>query len=460
MQALRRFTMLDAPGLTPYLVSRALTMFGATMAPVALAFAVLMSDRPASFLGLVLAAQTAPQLLFILVGGAVGDRAPRKLILVSTNLVMAGCQAGTATLIVLDHVSLVPMMALQALWGTARAFFTPANTGVVPDLVRPERIQDATALVTLSRSVASIGGPAAAGGLLLFCDAGYVVLIDTFLFLGGALLLSRLPLSRPQGRPEESLRESLIGGWREFAGRSWVWANVGGFAFYQGLILPTMFVIGPALAAGEGGMGSTGWAVVLVAQGVGAVLGGLLLMWWRPRLPLAACNLLVGLESLFLFAMAGSSRVEWVALMALIGSIGVTMSDGLWLSTLQREIPDEALSRVSSYEWLGSLAFNPLGMAATGLVLEAASPVTIILTVAVLNLGVRAAVMLSPGVRRIRNVSEEKLPSGDSPGTAGKTPDSTAVTAVTATDTDGSEVGSDVGRSDAAGGAAASSALR
>lgn len=459
MQALRRFTMLDVPGFTPYLVSRALTMFGATMAPVALAFAVLDADHPASFLGLVLAAQTAPQLLFILVGGAVGDRAPRKLILVSTNLVMAGCQAGTAALIVLGHVSLVPMMALQALWGTARAFFTPANTGVVPDLVRPERIQDATALVTLSRSLASIGGPAAAGGLLLLCDAGYVVLIDTLLFLTSALLLSRLPLSRPQGRPEESLRESLVGGWREFAGRSWVWANVAGFGFYQGLILPTMFVIGPALAAGEGGMGSTGWSAVLVAQGVGAVLGGLLLMWWRPRRPLAACNLLVGLESLFLFAMAGSSRVEWVALTALIGSIGVTMADALWLSTLQREIPDETLSRVSSYEWLGSLALNPLGMAATGLVVEVASPVTITLTVAVLNLGVRAAVMLAPGVRRIHNASEENLPSGDGPDTAGKNPDSTAVSVADA-DADVTAAGPDAGRSDAAGGAAASSALR
>ncbi|MFJ3303942.1 MFS transporter [Streptomyces sp. NPDC086549] len=414
MQTLRRITMYDIPGFTPYLVARALTMFGATMAPVALAFAVLGAGRSASFLGLVLAAQTTPQLLFILVGGAVGDRAPRKLILVSTNLVMAGCQAGTATLLVLGHVSLVPMMALQALWGTARAFFTPANTGVVPDLVRPERIQDATAMVTLSRSVASIGGPAAAGGLLLVWDAGYVVLIDTFLFLAGAALLGRLPLTRPQGRPEESLRQSLVAGWREFASRSWVWANVAGFGFYQGLILPSMFLVGPVLAAGEGGMGSTGWSVVLVAQGVGAVLGGLLLMWWRPQRPLLACNLLVGLESLFLFALAGTSRVEWVALLALIGSIGVTMSDALWLSTLQREIPGEALSRVSSYEWLGSLALNPLGMAATGLVLASTSPVTIVLVVALLNLVVRAAVLLAPGVRRIRNVSAADRPAEDS----------------------------------------------
>ncbi|WP_433386901.1 MFS transporter [Micromonospora sp. KLBMP9576] len=411
MPASHRFAMHDMPGFAPYLVARTLTMFGATMAPVALAFAVLGADRSASFLGFVLAAQTAPQLLFILIGGAVGDRAPRKLILVTTNLVMAGCQAGTAVLLVLGQVDLVPMMALQALWGTARAFFTPANTGVVPDLVRPERIQDATALVTLSRSAASIGGPATAGGLLLVWDAGYVVLIDTLLFLAGALLLSRLPLTRPSGRPEESLRQSLVTGWREFASRSWVWATVASFGFYQGLILPAIFLVGPVLAAGEGGMGPTGWSVVLVAQGVGAVLAGILLMWWRPRRPLLACNLLVGLESLFLLAMIGTSRVEGVALLALIGSVGVTMADALWLSTLQREIPAAALSRVSSYEWLGSLALYPLGMAVTGLVLAAISPTAIVLAVAMLNLVVRAAVLLAPGVRQVRNVSAADPPT-------------------------------------------------
>ncbi|MGW7411289.1 MFS transporter [Streptomyces sp. NPDC054863] len=406
MQALRRLSMLDVPGFTPYLASRMLTMFGATMAPVALAFAVLGAGQSASFLGLVLAAQTAPQLLFILVGGAVGDRASRKLILVSTNLVMALSQAGTAALIVSGHVDLPLMMGLQAVWGTARAFFTPANTGVVPDLVRPERIQDATALVTLSRSIASIGGPAAAGGLLLIWDAGYVVLIDTFLFLISAALLVRLPLTRPANRPDESLRKSLVGGWREFASRSWVWSTVASFGFYQGMILPAIFLVGPVLAAAEGGMGPSGWAVVLVAQGVGAVLGGLLLMWWRPARPLLVCNLLVGLESLFLFALAGTSHMELVAVLALIGSAGVTMSDALWLSTLQREIPSEALSRVSSYEWLGSLALNPLGMALTGLLVTAADPMAIVAGVAVLNIAVRGAVMLAPGVRQIRNAPE------------------------------------------------------
>jgi MFS family permease len=90
MDWLRRKAMLDVPGFAPYLVARALAMFGSTMAPVALAFAVLDVTGSASSLGLVLAAQTLPQILFLLVGGAVGDRAARKRVLVASNLVM-GC---------------------------------------------------------------------------------------------------------------------------------------------------------------------------------------------------------------------------------------------------------------------------------------------------------------------------------------------------------------------------------
>ncbi|MFF8842744.1 MFS transporter [Streptomyces sp. NPDC015127] len=420
--------MLDIPGFMPYLTARGLTMFGSTMAPVALAFAVLDAAESASFLGLVLAAQTAPQLVFLLVGGAVGDRASRKHILVVTNVVMAVCQGSTAALLVLGHVNLVLVMVLQAVWGTARAFFTPANTGVVPDLVPAERIQDATALVTLSRSIASIGGPAAAGGLLLVWNPGYIVLGDALLFLVSAVLIAKLPLSRPTAAPEESLRQSLVTGWREFAGRSWVWSMVSSFGFYQGLVRPAIFVVGPVMAAEEGGMGAVSWGMVLAVQGVGSVVGGLLLFWWRPARPLLVSTLLVGLDSLFLLALATTSRLEPVAVVALLGATGVTMADALWLSTLQREIPSDALSRVSSYEWLGSLALNPLGMAVTGMLVAVVGPEAILVAVALANFAVRGAVLLVPGVRRIRNVppggaeqrTQDKAPASDAPGTTSK----------------------------------------
>lgn len=411
--------MLGIPGITPYLTARALAMFGSSMVPVAIAFAILDARQSPSFLGLVLAAQTAPQLLLILVGGVVGDRSSRKVILVVTSLMMAVCQAGTAALLVLGHVDLVLMMVLQAVYGTARAFFTPANTGVVPDLVPAGRIHDATALVTLSRSIASIGGPATAGGLLVVWDPGYVVLVDGLLFLVSTALLMRLPLARHVERPEETLLSSLVTGWREFSGRSWVWSMVASFGFYQGCILPAIFLVGPILAAKEGGMGAAGWGFVLAAQGVGASLGGLLLLRWRPQHPLLASTVLVGLESLLLFAMAMTSHLYVVALVALVGSAGVTMADALWLSTLQREIPSESLSRVSSYEWLGSLAFNPLGMALTGLLVVTASPELILITVAVANLAVRGLVSLAPGVRLIRSEVSKVSVEDSSEGSRG-----------------------------------------
>ncbi|MFD5464475.1 MFS transporter [Kitasatospora sp. NPDC127059] len=400
MQTLRRKAMFDVPGFPFYLLSRALNMFGATMAPVALAFAVLHATGSASSLGLVLAAQTAPQVLFLLVGGAVGDRA-RRTVMIATNLVMAGSQACTALLLVLGHPDLVLLMALQAVWGTARAFFTPANTGVVPDLVPVDRIHDANVLITLSRSVTAICGPAAAGSLLLLWNPGYIVLGDAVFFLVSAALLARLPLRPPVAAAKESLRESLVAGWREFAGRNWVWSMVSSFGFYQGVVRPAVYVVGPVLAVGEDGMGATAWGLVVAAQGIGALLGSLLLFWWRPARPLLASNLLVGLDSLFLLALTMATGVGPVAAVALLGAAGVTMSDALWHSTLQREVPAEVMSRVSSYDWIGSLALNPLGMAVTGLLVPVVGPTAVLVTAAVANLVVRGLLVLAPDVRRM-----------------------------------------------------------
>ncbi|GAB3162212.1 MFS transporter [Microbispora hainanensis] len=401
MHELRRRAMLDVPGFSSYLLSRSLNMFGASMAPVALAFALLRTTGSASTLGLVLAAQTVPQVLLLVVGGAIGDRAPRKTIMIATNLGMAFSQAATAVLLISRNADLVLLLILQALWGIGRAFFTPANTGVVPDLVPAERIQDATALVTLSRSIAFICGPAVAGGLIVVWNPGFVVLGDALLFLVSAALLTRLPRRQPTAEAEESLRQSLVTGWREFAARSWVWSMVSSFGFYQGIVRPAIFVIGPVLAAGEDGIGASAWGLVIAAQGVGSVLGSLLLFWWRPSRPLLVSNLIVCLDSLFLLGLALAFGFEPLAVLALLGAIGVTVADALWLSTLQREIPSDALSRISSYEWIGSLALNPLGMAATGLLVTVVRPTTILVIAAVANIVVRALVMIAPGVRKI-----------------------------------------------------------
>ncbi|MEV5601822.1 MFS transporter [Streptomyces sp. NPDC052299] len=417
MEMLRRKAMLDVAGFPPYLLSRALNMFGATMAPVALAFAVLHTSDSASSLGLVLAAQTAPQVILLLVGGAAGDRTSRKALMIATNLVMACTQASTAALLVTGHADLFLLIPLQALWGTARAFFTPANTGVVPDLVPADRIQDATALVTLSRSIAFICGPAVAGALIVVWNPGYIVLGDALFFVISAALLTRLPLKRSTAPAKESLRQALATGWREFTGRSWVWSMVSSFGFYQGVVRPAIFVVGPFLAAGKEGMGATAWGLVIAAQGVGALLGSLVLFWWRPARPLLVSNLLVGLDSLFLIGLALPLGFESVAVLAMLGAVGVTMGDALWLSTLQREIPTETLSRVSSYEWVGSLALNPLGMAATGVLVTVVDPTAILVFAALSNLVVRGLVTLAPGVRGIGNGTRKEKPQDDTGST-------------------------------------------
>lgn len=74
----------------------------------------------------------------------------------------------------------------------------------------------------------------------------------------------------------------------------------------------------------------------------------------------------------------------------------------LWNTTMQREIPAESLSRVSSYDALGSLMFGPLGMLAAGPVSEAVGARHALLGCAAIVSLATLAALTSPAVRHLR----------------------------------------------------------
>src|ERR1700727_2420812 len=115
--------------------AQSISSLGDRLVPVALAFAVLNLTGSATDLGLVLAAQTIPLVLFVLVGGVWADRLPRRLVMASSDLVRAGSQGLCAVLLLTGRAHLWELVVLQAIYGTARAFFDPAALSVVPQTV-------------------------------------------------------------------------------------------------------------------------------------------------------------------------------------------------------------------------------------------------------------------------------------------------------------------------------------
>ena len=139
---LRQFRLLFAGELV--------SLLGTAVAPVALAFAVLDLTGSATDLGYVLAAGWLPQIVFILVGGVLGDRLPRTLVMVGANLLSAGAQAAAAVLLLTGHAQIWQLAVLQAVRGTATAIFFPAAQAVVPEVVETELLQPANAVLRLA----------------------------------------------------------------------------------------------------------------------------------------------------------------------------------------------------------------------------------------------------------------------------------------------------------------------
>lgn len=389
-----------------YFVARAVTVFGGSLAPVAITFAVLKSEGGAA-LGLTLAAQTLPQLVMALVGGVVADRLERMRVLVTTNVVMFLCQATVAVALFLDQSSLTLLLTTQAVFGAARAFSSPASTGVVKELVPAAELQRANSLISMSRDTLLIFGPIVGGVLVALTSSWVAVLVNAMAFaVAGVFLvfLARLRLRRSLVRPETTFLVDLRDGWDEFRSRRWVWTMVAGAMVYQATVLPAIFVLGPVLAL-RNGLGVGGWAIVLGAQAAGAVTGGLVVMVWTPSRPLLLANVLVGLESAFLVALALDANALVVVTLAAVGTAGVIASDTLWLTTLQREIDEHMISRVSSYDWLGSLALAPVGFAVMGVASDAVDLVAVLVGIAVLNLVVRAVLMVVPDFWTLRSVA-------------------------------------------------------
>ncbi len=358
---------LSQPAFRWYFSARLLSWTGTAVAPVALAWGVLGLGAGVGGLGLVLAAGTAPELLFLLVGGVVADRWPRTRVLTVTNLVCAAAQLLAASLLWSGAAEVWQLAGLSAVCGTASAFSVPAGAGLVPALVPGELRPAATALLKTAQITVKVGGPALGSVVVELGSPAGVIGWDAATFVGAAVLLSR---SRMPDRPARGTTEGARGqsgfladladGWAEFRSHRWLWA----LALQSSAVVPLWLMgyqlLGPVYAQRELG-GVAGWGLVAAGLSGGLVTGSLLALWWQPvRVGLAACvGTLVLAMPLGVMAVGGSERV--LALVAGLTGAAGAVSTVVWISALQERIPEARLSRTLSYSAFGKLVVVPFG---------------------------------------------------------------------------------------------------
>ncbi len=350
-------------------LAQSASVLGDRIVTIALALFVIDLTGSASDLGLVLAAGALPLIACLLIGGVWADRLPRHRVMITTDLARFVLHALLAGLILAGSVRIWEIAVVEALFGTAEAFFRPAASGVLPQTVPEAEIQEAKAASALFDNVAEFLGPAIGTALVLGVGAGPAFAIDAASFLLSAVLLTQVrPRARgtaPAGPRQATLRADLREGFREVRSRTWVWATLAAFcvALFSGLA--PWFVLGPVVARQQYGS-LAAFGVVASGLGAGTVIGSLVGARWRPRYPMRMAMLSVVLWPLSVLLYAAGLPLGLVIPVTVLAGAGVGLFDVWWETALAERIPPHLLSRVSSYDWMVSLGLVPLGYLVAG----------------------------------------------------------------------------------------------
>jgi MFS family permease len=379
--------------------AQSISSLGDRLVPVALAFAVLNLTGSVTSLGVVLAAQTIPLVLFVLAGGVWADRVPRRLVMVSSDLVRAASQGLCAALLLTGNAHLWEIVVLQAVYGTARAFFDPAALSVVPQTVDIEQLQRANSLIALTGNVAAIAGPALAGVIVAAAEPGWGLAFDAVTFVASVGFVYAMPPIAAQVRERTTLVHELHHGWSAFRARRWLWVTVSCFTLYIGFAWAPWQVLGPDVARTFlGGPGA--WAAILVALGVGSVAGGIIGLRARPRHPFRLTFAIFVVVTPVMLGLVAAHAPLWLILpVAVIDGSSGTIFNTFWFTAVQSDVPPAELARVMSWDYFGSVAVLPLGQALAGPVAASLGTSTTLYGAAVLTMILFGLGLAVPAVR-------------------------------------------------------------
>jgi MFS family permease len=376
---------------------------GDGLLPLALAFAVIDLSGSPRDLGLVLATYAVTEVAFILAGGVWADRLPRRLLMLGCDVVRAAAQLALAFLVLTDAAVLWHFLFTAAVMGAGSAFFRPASTGLVPQTVSTARLQQANALMSLSRSSISLFGPAVSGALVVAAGTGWVFAVNGATYVASALFLAALRVPTAVRAARQPFFRELREGFAEVRSRSWVAASLTCFAI-SNTGIAAYFVLGPVVAERDLG-GAAAWATALTGAAVGGVAGGVLALHLRPRFPLRlsfGVGLLFGLP---LLALIPPAPVLVIAAAAGLSVLSIELGNALWSTTLQERIPERSLSRVSAYDWMVSLVFMPVGYAVAGPLADAIGIDATLALAAGLTIASNLAILALPSVRNLPRLS-------------------------------------------------------
>lgn len=354
------------PGFLPLILSRFISNVGNGLSPIALAYGVLsLKGSTGTDLSLVMTARIAPMIIFMLLGGVIGDRFKRNRIVGGSD-VIGSLFAGTSAISFIVGFANIPLLALMGgLFGILNALWWPAMSGVLPEILPKDGLQKGNAVVGLLSNFGFVFGALVGGTVVTLYGSGWALLIDAISFLIAGLLVWNINLPPMAAREKNSMLHDLKIGWIEFISRSWVVAIVICFTFMNLCFEATISVLGP-LAFNSNGHGPRNWSFNLAAITAGMIAGGFVSFKIHFSRPLVLGMTAIALVPGWIYSMGFQLPLGIVLLGAFVAGVAVELFTVVWGTSMQTNIPEESYSRVISYDAFGSYALAPIGIAFAG----------------------------------------------------------------------------------------------
>jgi hypothetical protein len=362
----RRLPVLGIRDFRLLMAERVLAPGSFAFSLVGVSFAVLDATHGSTaVLSYVLAAQIAPSLVFVLVGGVIADRVAPQKVIVAGNLMMAVGEGTFGALVLAGHPAVWQMIALECLTGTGMAVFYPASTALLPRIVPADMLQPASAVSRLAMNGAQMSGSVIAGICVAAIGPGWALTICGAGLLGTLPLLLRLRVTPHERSHDSGMLQDLRAGWSEFRSHTWLWVIVAQFAVVLMAWYGSFSVLGPVVARLHLG-GPAAWGAITGAESLGLIAGGLISLRFSPRRPMLFVVLIGGSVAIAPLALALLLPLPLICASSFALGAAVEIMMIQWTVALARNIPAQKLARVSSYDALGSVMAMPVGAVLAG----------------------------------------------------------------------------------------------
>jgi predicted MFS family arabinose efflux permease len=345
-------------------IARFISNYGNGMGPIALAFGILgLPNGSANLLGLTLGITTVLFLIMVPFGGVIADKYGRARMVGLTDMAAGLILFVQVAYFTTGNVPIVVLLIVNGCFGILWGIFWPAFSGVIPAVLPEAGLQKGNALNSLVTNSGMISGAASAGFLIDAFGVSVTLGIDAAsFFISGILIFTFRHLTPRAQHSENAMIDDLRHGWQIFLSFRWIVIIVAAFSFIVMCWAAAENVLGPLIAL-EYFDGAKSWSYVITAESIGLVVGSLIAIKVKPKYPMRFLMLSSFPITFYIAALAKPQSLAVIAVGAFLFGITLDLWGTLWSTALQRKVPRDSLSRVSSFDAMGSLMFRPIGLA-------------------------------------------------------------------------------------------------